>query len=213
MNHGIEKELEKRAIKSMYIAAAVLVTGFMYVSSWGSYSMSLPLIKLQQITGTLSPQGYEELAQACMSLGKYDCVREAYMGGFKKSADPIFFAKLGRFEARLGSLQPSINAYGSYFKLGGTDADATIQYAKLLEEANLLDEALKFYEAAIPARPEALPIQATAGIVRVMVKQGKYKEARERIMEFHRSAGNAKGYLNTELAQLNAHFGKKGASL
>ncbi len=47
-----------------------------------------------------------------------------------------------------------------------------------------------------------LPIAATGAIVRILMKQGQYTEARTRITEFHKSADNAKGYLNTELTQI-----------
>jgi hypothetical protein len=46
-----------------------------------------------------------------------------------------------------------------------------------------------------------------------MMKQGRYQEARQRILAFHASAGNAKGFLNTELTQLDNYFASKGKSV
>jgi hypothetical protein len=84
-----------------------------------------------------------------------------------------------------------------------------LNYAKVLEAAAQDGEAQRVYEKSIAANPAVLPVQATTGIVRLLIKHGQYAGAYDRILSFHESAENANGYLNTEMSQLQKQLGEK----
>lgn len=203
-------QAEKKTIIAMFGLTVVMALGFGHLVSWGGYAASVPAVKIQQWTGTLSAEGYRELAQACVALNKWDCAKDAYIGHYKKTGRPEGLAELAELYTRLGQLDDAEKMYSTYFKFGGQDGEAALRYAKILEEKDLTEAAFQYYEFAIQARPDVLPIQATTGIVRLLMKIGRYEEAHDRIVEFHESAGNAKGYLNTELTQLENYLDSAG---
>lgn len=201
------KATEKNVIRVMAVTAIAIAGFYGHLVSWGPHAMSIPLIKVQELTGTLTKQGYVDLARACIDLNKWDCAKNAYLGLFRETGDPLGFALLGKMQLRMNEDTNALHSFGNYFRLGGTDGDVALDYARLLEQTGRTQDARKYYEYSITARPEVLPIRATAGIVRLLMKEGRYAEARERILAFHASAGNAKGYLNTELEQLDKRLG------
>lgn len=193
---------ENQTIGLMITFTVSLLLVSAHMLSWGSHAFSIPTLKLGQWTGMLSSRGYDELAQACVDLGKYSCARTAMIENFQVHRTPEPLAKLARLQVRNQETQASMVTFSTYFRNGGKDGEAAILYGQLLEQAGHDAEALQMFELSIASRGTTLPIAATGGIVRIMMKQGRYEEARDRITAFHESAGNAKGYLNTELTQI-----------
>lgn len=205
------KKTEKTSIQIMLGFSVVVAVGFGYLQSWGQYATSMPFTKLAQMTTGLSNQGYRDLAKACIELNKWSCAEEAYIELTTQAGDIQGFAELGSLRNRLKQPEGALQAYEAYEKRGGKDAFSLVQYGKLLEAANRDEEAFKIYEKSIVASGEALPVQATSGIVRLLMKQGRYEEAYIQVVTFHESAQNASGYLNTELAQLQQQLGQVAA--
>lgn len=200
----LRKKSENETITIMVTFAVSLLLVSAHMLSWGAHAFSVPLLKVGQWTGTLSTRGYDELAQDCIDLGKYECARTAMIENFQSHRTPEPLAKLARLQVRLQQTPQAMVTFASYFKNGGKDGDSALLYGQMLEQGGQDAEALKMLEASIVARGTQLPIAATGAIVRIMMKQGRYDDARERIEQFQASAGNAKGYLNTELAQIEA---------
>lgn len=203
----LNKKNEKATINAMVAGAVALVVVFAYLATWGSYSFEIPFVKLRQITGTLSKQGHIELAEACIGLGRYECAKSAFLEISTSLGDNSGIAMRAKLEERLGESAAALSSYAQYMRTNGKDSSAFVAYARLLENANQSEEAFKYYEGAIANAGETLPVQATTGLVRLLMKQGKYEEALTRIQTFHQSAGNAVGYLNTELTQLENYLG------
>jgi tetratricopeptide (TPR) repeat protein len=193
---------ENQTITIMIAFAVSLLLVSAHMVSWGGHAFSIPGLKIAQWTGLLSAGGYEELAQDCIDLNKYSCARTAYIESFQINRSPEPLAKLARLQVRMQETQAGMATFGTYFKNGGKDGEAALLYGQLLEQAGQDAEAEKMLELSIASRSNMLPIAATGAIVRIMMKQGRYDEARTRIETFQASAGNAKGYLNTELAQI-----------
>lgn len=205
------KKTEKTSIQIMLAFSTVVAVGFGYLQSWGQYATSMPFTKLAQMTTGLSPQGYRDLAKACIELNKWSCAEDAYIELTTQAGDVQGFAELGSLRNRLKQTEAALQAYEAYEKRGGKDAFSLVQYGKLLEAANRDEDAMKIYEKSIASSGEALPVQATTGIVRLLMKQGRYEEAYVRVITFHESAQNASGYLNTELSQLQQQLGQVAA--
>lgn len=202
--HQATEKNEKKTLGVLAGAAVALVLGYGHLVSWGSYAIQIPFVKVAQITGTLSPAGHDELAQACIVLNKWSCAKDAYVDLFHKTNDPQALAKLASLQSRLGETPAALATYTEYRRIGGKDGEALLRFGRLLEEAGQTDAAFDVLEESIAARPEVLPVQATGTIVRMLMKQGRYDEAHKRLVEFRKSAGNAAGYLNTEFAEVSA---------
>lgn len=206
MTYKAEDAMEKKNIITLIVAALILAGGYAHLVNWGSYATSIPFTKVAQLTGMLSKEGYQNLAQACIELNKWNCAKDAFLDLYRSKKDVEGLSGLAYLQTRLLETDAASATFASYFKVGGKDGLSALRYAKLLEEKGQIDEALKYYELSVTARPLDLPVQATTAIVRLLMKQGRYEDALARITEFHESAGNAKGYLNTELAQLEQFF-------
>lgn len=205
------KKTEKKSIIAMTIFAVLATIGYGHAQSWAQYATSIPFTKLQQMTTGLTNQGYRDLAKACIELNKWSCAEEAYMELATEARDINGYAELGSLRNRLKQPDGALQAYEYYEKQGGKDAYFLVQLGKLQEGANRDQDAMATFEKSIANSGEALPVQATSGIVRILMKQGHYEEAYERIITFRESAQNAAGYMNTELAQLEQKLGTVAA--
>jgi tetratricopeptide (TPR) repeat protein len=203
--------IEKKVIRSMIIASLLMVGAYAHLINWGTYALSEPVLKVEQLTGMLSNDGYKELAQMCVDLNKFDAAKDTYLDLYRSKGDLSGLAALAHLNVRLGDSTSALATYTTYFKVGGNDGASALEFAKLLDVAGQTEPALQYYEFSIKARPELLPIAATSAIVHIMMKQGHYEEARQRILGFQDSAGNAQGYMNTELSQLDGYLGKAQA--
>ncbi|MDX9730873.1 MAG: hypothetical protein RBT63_03790 [Bdellovibrionales bacterium] len=203
---------ENQAIGLMAAVTVTILALSAHMLTWGTHSMTVPFLKVGQWTGMLSTQGYHQLASICTDLGKLPCATGAYIENFRKNGDNESLQKLARLQLRAQDTQGAMTTFSAYFKNVDTlrasrpgviaNGDAALLYGQLLEQNGQDSEAMRMFELSIAARSESLPIAATGAIVRIMMKQGRYEEARERLVQFHESAGNAKGYLNTELSQI-----------
>ena len=191
--------MEKKTIVSMVTGVAVMMALFLHFATWGSYSFAVPFVKLQDMTGMLSKKGYLDYAKSCEELRKWSCAKQAYANLYKKHGEVLGIEKLARFQVRLGEMDDAMSAFEIYFRKGGKSGEAAYEYAKLLEQRGMDNEAMKFYDISIAERPKVLAIQATGGIIRILTKQGRVVEVRDRILSFHGSAENAKTFFVTEL--------------
>lgn len=205
----IERETERErdlqtAIKMGFSAVGVFLVALHFVK-WGGEAFSIPFYRLGQVTGTLSSDGYLGLSEACISAGQWDCAENAYMQSFLKSKNAETLKALASLQLRQQKNDLAIENYAAYVKNGGRDIQAYLEYAALLESKHRVNEALEVYKKAIELTPpNKLPVQPTAGLVRLEIKMERYTRALNRILEFHELAPNAKGYLNTELEQVRS---------
>lgn len=195
---------EKIKISAMMVLAVAMIVSYAHLVSWGSYALQIPFVKIQQMTGTISKAGLTELAQACVELNKWTCAKKAYSQIYSQKQDAGGLALRARLEGRLGETENAMASFGEYFAAGGKDSENAYLYGSLLERSGHLNEAVQSYEFAAANIGDFLPWQATAGIVRVLMKQGKNEEALARIIAFQGSAENASGYLSAERAELEA---------
>lgn len=203
---------ENRAIVAMAITAVAVLALTAHMISWGGYAFSSPLLKIGQWTRTLGTQGYIELSEACLNLGKINCAKQALIDNYQQNRDLESLARLANIQVRNQETQSAMVTYAAYFNANGQNGEAALSYGQLLEQAGQDSEALRMMEQAISLRPDTLPITATGAIVRILMKEGRYAEAQDRLMRFHASAENAKGYLNTELSQIQQAIKLYGSS-
>lgn len=199
----VKAENQSIALMIAFTVSVLLLSAHML--NWGQHAFSVPTLKLAQWTGVLSNPGYDELAQDYIDLGKLEGARTTLIEQFQVHRNPEPLAKLARLQVRVQQTPAAMLTFAAYFKNGGKDGEAALLYGQLLEQQGGNDaEAIRMMELSIASRPQTLPIAATGAIARIMMKQGRYDEARDLITKFQESAGNAKGYLNTELAQIEA---------
>jgi len=211
----VEEAQEKKTIWTMSAVAAALVIVSAHMISWGGGALEILPLKLQQWTGTLSSTGYYRIADLCLANGRAECARKAYLDSYLSAKDLEGLPKLATLQLAMKETQSAMTTLNTYFARGGKSPEAALSQGQLLEQSGRLDEALQMFELAIKSMaeqmPDRLPIAMTGAMVRVLMKQGKFEEAYKVVREFHGSAGNAQGYLNTELAQIEQVLKKAGS--
>lgn len=207
-----EKNGQRKVQKSLTLATAILAAVILYLFSYGRFALELPAMKIMQITGQLSPDGYLKLAQIHIDLGQFQAAEAAVIEVYKLNQDPVALARLAQMTRKLGDSKKSEKYYQTYFKAGGKDPEFALEYGALLEKNNQPQEARAQYETAIEWSGESLPIRATGALVRLLMQSRQNEVAFRTVVQFHNMAENAKGYLNTERAQLEAVLGPKRAN-
>ncbi len=204
-----ETQWQHKVFKSYGVFSVVLMAFFVYALQWGGYVYKMPLIQLARVVGAITPAGLQEYIQACLALGKFDKAQEAYIELFQKTQNPEVASQLAQLQTRLGDLDGAIKTYEFYLKTGGKDATTIFHYAEILERRGDIAGATKYYQASLDAKPDVLNVSAHAGLVRILMNQKKWTEAYEYIAKFQSTSEQAKGYLNTELMQLEKQIEPK----
>lgn len=210
------RKVELKIIMTMVAITIFLCTSVHHVGTWGKNSASVVFYKLKTIVAP-APQDYRSFASICFTAHRWNCVEDAHAEEYRLSKNPEVIAMQASLKLRLQDRAAATRLYARYFEVGGHDVDAKIAYAKILEMNENPEVALKFYsEAASETPADLLPLEATSGLVRVLIGLGRYQQAKIEILKFHDSASNAKGYLNQELNQvdrvLNERVGRTPAS-
>jgi tetratricopeptide (TPR) repeat protein len=203
------QETDKRMAKRIVIFGVLMAAFMGHLFNWGGFAFRIPVIRAQQVTGILSAQGYDELAQICTALNKWSCAQNAYNQEFSKSNDATALLKLAKLQQKIDKKTEATQSYERYFAANGDDGVAMIELGNLLIEKKEFTKALKLFEKSIAARPDILPVRATSGIVKTMMKQGRLRDARARLVAFHKSAENATSYLNAEKEALDEAMQKR----
>jgi tetratricopeptide (TPR) repeat protein len=197
----------KFTIKVFAVVSAVLLIGYGHLLTWGSYAGTIPFLKMGEAAGWLSPSGYEKIIEACVTQNRWGCAEQAHIDLYRKTADPEVMARLGKLQFLLKENQQAANSYDTYFKIGGKNPEASLNYGQVLEQLGQNEKAEEMYRKSMADNQEKLPINATSRLVHLLLQQKNYNEARIVIDTFHESAENAKGYLNSEADEVDKILG------
>jgi tetratricopeptide (TPR) repeat protein len=188
---------------SLQLLGFSLVTFYLFahLATWGSYPIAGPILKAKQALG-ISPRATNlELASICIDLQNWDCAKSAYYNLYH-SGDTTGLIHLGRLQMRLKETDAAYITFDRYFQVDGRDITAARDFGKILEDKGQNTLSLQYFEKSIDPNSTTLPIHATGGIIRVLMKQGMHDEAYQRILDFHELADNAKGYFIPEFEKL-----------
>ena len=207
-------DLARKAAYGLTGAMVLVALLFNHVATWGNYATVIPVLRLRQVTGLLGANGYSHLADACMNVGKSACAENAFEQMAKKSKRPEALLRLARLESRLGKIPASVDAFQRYTKAGGKDGRALLAYGRLLEFHHQDAISSKIYKQSLKQakseRDFGLQAQATSGVVGILIRKGKYRDAYVQLQNFRGSDMKARGYLNTEFTQVRAIVYPKG---
>ncbi len=203
----VEKD-QKSTIGMMIAISLVIILGFFHMMSWGKYSGSIIPLKVKSAIGFASADDYRSLAEACASTGRFDCAEQAYLYEFQLSRNTEVVGELASFQLKTENYKAAAETFVKYYQLEGKNSAYAFFYGQTLEKLGEKDRAIRAYQLSIQQNPEMLSLNATSALVRLLMSEGKFKEAHEVVSQFHASADNAKGYLNEEAKILNGKFGE-----
>ena len=209
-NHDkkLDQHLESRFVKVAFLTAIGLILGFLQTASWDKYALEIIPLKIKQFTGMASNDNMVRIAQICSKRLKHDCVETAYASLAHRGQND-YFAELGKYQVRRGNKNAALQSLGQYFKQGGSDLDATYQYAKVLGDAGKADEATTYFDSIIKAKPETLQITVVQNYVKMLVNNNRRVEALKLIRDTRKSSSSASMFMEEEFKQLEQQVAAK----
>ena len=170
--------------KNFHLQESALMGLVVYLGNWGSSSIKIAPLKVQQWTGQLNEQSFSRLTETCMKLKKYNCVEKAHSSFFHSSSDLKVLEQLGEFQYRRKKLSKASATYNKYFTKKGNSIKAAYNYARILEEQKQVKHALSYYEYALKAQPNTVQITVMRSYINLLVKTGQVNKAKQVLAQF-----------------------------
>lgn len=203
----VEKD-QKSVVGTIIAVGLLMILIFFHMMSWGKYAGSIIPLKVKTATGWASAADYRQLAEACAATGRLDCAEQAYLFEFQISGNAEVVGELAALQHKAGNYKVAAETFVKYYQLQGKNPAYAYFYGQTLEKLGHTARAIRAYQLSIKQNPEMLSLNATSAVVRLLMSEGKFKQAHEVVSQFHASADNAKGYLNEEAKILNGKFGE-----
>ncbi|MGZ3721975.1 MAG: tetratricopeptide repeat protein [Bdellovibrionales bacterium] len=172
---AVNNAVEKRTIILYSTFLAVFLGSFIQLTNWDNYSLDIIPLKIKETIGMSNQQDNEKTAQICMDLKKWDCVETNYSKVGNEDATKL--PRLGQFQMKRAKYNEAAHTFYGFFQKGGTDLEASYSYAKALAQLGQVDEATKYFEQVLGARPDVLQVTVVQNYVKVLMEHKRYDQA------------------------------------
>lgn len=196
----VEQELENSTFVVTAILGGIIAATLIQIYCWDKYALEIIPIAVKETFGATSPSDWEQKAQMCTELKKWDCVESQYTKAAQLENDK--YVRLGLFQYGRGKIERAANSFSIYFQHGGTNMDAALAYAKSLTELNQSEEAAKYYELVLESKPDTLQVPVVHSYVKMLFKNGKFGRARALIEDVRKSSSTAAQFMEAEYQQI-----------
>ncbi len=199
-------EKKDRSVAVVYVTfSLVIILSYMHILNWGPYALEFPILKVGHLIGVLNSKNYVKLADDCIARAKDKCAKQIYIDMFKQTKDIEALALLAQLQVKTHEPEIAVKTFEAYYKKGGKNPKVSLQFALALEQVKNYNASIRYFNLSIKQNPEKLSVFATGELLRIFMAQQKYSKAQDLIETFWASAENAKGYFNTEAAQLKKY--------
>jgi tetratricopeptide (TPR) repeat protein len=178
-------------------AAVVIVLGFMQVVSWGGHAIEVLPLQAARLIGLDSLAANEHLARICLDLKKYECVERSYKR-LAFAGTPDGFLRLGKFQNSRLEYAAAAESFRQFFARGGRDLEASYGYARALGEIGRVDEASRYYDHVLAAKPDVLQITVVHNYVKALVDHGRLDQALKVISTIRRRGQSVSSFMDSE---------------
>ena len=84
-------------------------------------------------------------------------------------------------------------SYYKFFKSGGQDLESSYNYAKTLSQLGQVDEAIKYFDQVLGAKPDVLQVTVIQNYVKLLVENKRFVQAKVLIEHVRKDGGEAAG--------------------
>ena len=194
-------EVDKKSIQLM-VGISVLVLGcYIQISNWDTAWLKIIPLGIKDTIGMSSPADIEAKASICMDLKKWDCVNTQYAKA--AIANPELWQRAGHFQMQQAKYNEAAQSYFKYFQAGGKELDASYNYAKALAQLGQVDEATRYFDQVLAARPETLQITVVQNYVKLLMDHQRYDQAKALINKVRSEAGpSGESFMEAEFIKI-----------
>jgi tetratricopeptide (TPR) repeat protein len=187
----IKKNLEKESIKWMFGIALFLSACYIQIANWDSAWLEIIPLSLKETVGMATQANHDRKAEICFTLNKFDCTEDQYI----KSAqmNPALWERAGHFQMQRAKWNESAQSYYKFLQNGGNNLDAQYNYAKVLSQLGQVDDASKYFDQVLAARPDVLQITVVHNYVKLLVDHQRYEQAVALIEKVRKDGGPSAG--------------------
>lgn len=196
----IEHQGEMKTIKVFIGIAVLFVASYIQISNWDRHSLEIIPLKVKEVVGGKSVQDSERLAEICMDLKKWDCVEAEY--GIVAKSEPDQVLRLANFQMKRAKYQEAAQTFYSFFQSGGEDLEASYSYAKALAQLGEVDEAIKYFDQVLAARPDVRQVTVVQNYVKLLMDHQRYDQAQSLIVGIRKQDPTADMFMEFEFKQI-----------
>lgn len=203
LSTNMSKHIEGGERRTITIFAGVLTLlcfSFMLVMNWDIHSLEIIPLKIKETIGMSSNSDVERMGEICMDLKKWDCVETSYGHAANKDAQAL--PRLGDFQMKRAKWQAAAQTYYRFFQAGGQDLDASYNYAKALSQLGEVDEAVKYFDMVLAAKPDVRQVTVVQNYVKLLMDHQRYDQAKTLIQGIRKQGPDSSLFMETEYKQI-----------
>jgi len=199
----VQNQVEKRTIIWMSAICFSIVAGYLVLMNWDKHSLSIIPLTVKETFGGMTPADHEKKSEICMDLKKWDCVESAYTHIAQN--DQSAWRRVGDFQMKRAKYSEAAQSYYRFLQGGGQDLGVSYSYAKALAELGQVDEAVKYFDEVLAAKPDVLQVTVVQNYVKLLVEHKRYDQARTLIEGTRTRGGPTAGmFMEAEMKQIQA---------
>lgn len=205
---------QKRTIWFIIGFSIVFLIGAKHVFNWGGDAVSIVFLKMGKSVGLISASGLEDVIEICERRGKFECANDAHLTLLRRQPNNAqALQRFAHFNYQLKQYPLASLGYETYIKVGGRDYDSLIEYAQISALQGQKDKAKDSYRMAMQsAGAKILPVKATTGLVRLLIDESQFEEAKRILQEFYEGDEHGSQYLTKEFQILQEKLGERAFS-
>lgn len=193
-------QTEKQTIVIFTSVVIVTVLAFVQLLNWDKYALEMIPLKIKSTIGMTSVSDSNRSAEICMELKKWDCVESNYKT--VAIVDPSQLSRLGHFLMKRGKFSDAAQSYYAHFKNGGNDLESSYNYAKALAQLGQVDDATKYFEQVLAARPDVLQVTVIQNYVKLLMDHQRYDQARRLIQDIRGKSPESGLFMESEYKKI-----------
>ena len=201
-DRAVKAAAEKQTIILFGLVAAFALGSYMQLVNWDNHSLEIIPLKVKETLGMSSKEDVDQTAQICMDLKKWDCVETNYIKS--GSEDQTKLPRLGNFQMRRAKYNEAAQTYYGFFQKGGNDLEASYSYAKALAQLGQVDEATKYFEQVLNARPDVLQVTVVQNYVKLLMDHQRYDQARKLIQNIRGKGPETAAFMDAEFKKIQS---------
>jgi len=200
-NNAIARQaVETQAIKMFAILGAVIVASYIQLVNWDNHSLEIIPLTLKSTIGMASQADAERTAEICMDLKKWSCVESNYSK--VADADATKLPRLGQFQMKRAEYNEAAQTFYKFFQKGGQDLEASYSYAKALAQLGQVDDATKYFDQVLAARPDVLQVTVVQNYVKLLMDHQRNDQALKLIREIRSKGPESASFMDAEYKKL-----------
>ena len=191
---------EKKTIIVFSSLMVFMLASFIQLMNWDNYSLEIIPLKIKSTLGGLSQPDLERSAEICMELKKWDCVESNY--STIGQLDSTLLPRLGAFQMKRAKYNEAAQSFYGFFQKGGSDLEASYNYAKSLAQLGQADEAIKYFDQVLAAKPDVLQVTVVHNYVKLLMTHQRFEQAKKLIADIRKTSPESQSFMDTEYKKI-----------